>query len=120
MTVTFIRKDGKRLVHNNVYDVYELKRYVEDKNMKRTLTGTYIGVNYPDDLDYGVEAEMEYNTDNIERVVITFTDNMVNEEREAEKREACGKCAYNDEGSCSCFGPASIGCPYADDEEEGD
>lgn len=73
MTVTFIRKDGKRIVHNNVYDVYELKRYVEDRNMKRTLTGTYIGVNYPDDLDYGVEAEIEYNTDNIERVVITFT-----------------------------------------------
>lgn len=72
MTVTFIRKDGKRIVHNNVYDVYELKRYVE-KVEKRILTGTYIGVNYLDDLDYGVEAEMEYNTDNIERVVITFT-----------------------------------------------
>lgn len=34
-------------------------------------------------------------------------------------REACLKCAYNDEGSCSCFECASIGCPYAD-EEEGD
>lgn len=117
MTVTFIRKDGKRLVHNNVYDVYELKRYVEDRNMKRTLTGTYIGVNYPDDLDYGVEAEIEYNTDNIERVVITFTDNIANEGREAEKLEACEKCAYNDEGSCTCFEPASIGCPYAEPEE---
>lgn len=116
MTVTFIRKDGKRLVHNNVYDVYELKRYVEDKNMKRTLTGTYIGVNYPDELDYGVEAEMEYNTDTIDSVVITFTEKLETEK----KLEACEKCAYNDEGSCSCFEPASIGCPYADDEEEGD
>ena len=114
MTVTFIRKDGKTIVHNNVYDVYELKRYVEDRNLKRTLTGTYIGVNYPDDLDYGVEAEMEYNTDNIEKVVITFTDN---EEREAEELEACEKCAYNDEGSCSCFDRASICCPYAETEE---
>ena len=49
---------------------YELKRY-EDLKPKRTLTGTYI-VNYPDDLDYDVEAEMEYNTDNIERVIINF------------------------------------------------
>lgn len=73
MTVTFIRKDGRRVIHNDVYDVYELKRYVEGRNMKRTLTGTYIGVNYPDDLDYGVEAEMEYNTDTIDSVVITFT-----------------------------------------------
>jgi len=73
MTVTFIRKDGKTIVHNNVYDVYELKRYVEDRELKRSLTGTYIGINYPDDLDYDVEAAIEYNTDTIERVEITFT-----------------------------------------------
>jgi hypothetical protein len=74
MTVTFIKKDGKTIVHNNVYDVYELKRYVEDRNMKRSLTGTYIGINYPDDLDYCVEAAIEYNTDSIEQVVITFNE----------------------------------------------
>lgn len=42
---------------------------------------------------------------------------MVNEEREAEELEACSKCAYNDEGSCSCFDRASICCPYAEEEE---
>ena len=73
MTVTLIRKDGKTIVHNNVYDVYELKRYVEDRNLKRSLTGTYIGINYLDDLDHYVEAEIEYNTDTIDSVVITFT-----------------------------------------------
>lgn len=26
--------------------------------------------------------------------------------------EACTKCAYNDEGSCSCYDPKSICCPY--------
>lgn len=42
-------------------------------------------------------------------------------EREIEAElEACRKCAYNDCGSCSCYEPASICCPYADDEEEGD
>lgn len=35
-----------------------------------------------------------------------------------EEREACEKCAYNDEGSCSCFERASIGCPYAEPEED--
>lgn len=31
------------------------------------------------------------------------------------EREACEKCAYNNEGSCSCFERASIGCPYAEE-----
>ena len=35
-------------------------------------------------------------------------------------REACLRCAYNDEGSCSCYEKKSICCPYADDAEEGD
>ena len=116
MTVTFIRKDGKRIVHNNVYEVYELKRYVEDRNMKRSLTGTFIGVNYPDDLDYGVEAEMEYNTDNIERVLITFSEEK-KLETEKKWREACDKCAYNDEGACFCSERSSVCCPYAEAEE---
>ena len=42
------------------------------------------------------------------------------EDREAEELEACSKRAYNDEGSCSCFDRASICCPYAEEEEEGD
>lgn len=36
-----------------------------------------------------------------------------------EEREACEKCAYNDEGSCSCFEKKSIGCPYAEEAEKG-
>ena len=30
------------------------------------------------------------------------------------KGKYCLQCAYNDEGSCSCFEPESICCPYAD------
>lgn len=41
------------------------------------------------------------------------------EDREAEELEACEKCAYNDEGSCSCYDKKSICCPYAE-EEDGD
>ena len=29
------------------------------------------------------------------------------------KGEKCTSCAYNDEGSCSCFEPEEIECPYA-------
>ena len=32
--------------------------------------------------------------------------------------DPCEVCAYNDEGSCSCFDPESIGCPYFPDEPE--
>ena len=35
-------------------------------------------------------------------------------------QDPCKCCAYNDEGSCSCYDKKSICCPYADDEEEGD
>lgn len=73
MTVTIIKKDGEKIVYENAYELYELKHYVEDRNGKRSLTEKRIGVLYPDELDYNVEAEMEYNTDSIDRVVITFT-----------------------------------------------
>ena len=36
-----------------------------------------------------------------------------------EDREACEKCAYNDEGSCSCFDRTSICCPYAEEAAYG-
>lgn len=32
-------------------------------------------------------------------------------------RKACLSCAYNDDGSCSCFDPKSICCPYAEEGE---
>ena len=32
--------------------------------------------------------------------------------------EYCDKCAYNDEGSCSCFEKDSIECPIARDQRE--
>ena len=32
--------------------------------------------------------------------------------------EYCERCAYNDEGSCSCFDRESIDCPIARDELE--
>lgn len=35
----------------------------------------------------------------------------------SEPREACLSCAYNDEGSCSCFDRKSICCPYSEAEE---
>lgn len=81
MIVTFIKKDGERKVYKHAYDVFEHKRFVE--KFKDNKDGTrsseleevdsFIGVAYPDELDHGVEAEMEYHTDSIDRVVITFT-----------------------------------------------
>lgn len=118
MIVTFIKKDGERKVYNHAYEVFEHKKIVEtfkdndnkDGSLSREIkeVDSFIGVVYPDELDHGVEAEMEYHTDSIARVVITF---------KGEQLEACQNCAYNDEGSCSCFEKKSIGCPYV---EEGD
>ena len=34
-----------------------------------------------------------------------------------EEREACEKCAYNDEGACFCSERSSVCCPYAEAEE---
>lgn len=73
MTVTIIKKDGEKIVYKYAYDLYELKHSVEDRNGKRSLIEKRMCVLYPDELDYNVEAEMEYNTDTIDSVVITFT-----------------------------------------------
>lgn len=32
------------------------------------------------------------------------------------KGDYCLHCAYNDEGSCSCFDTASVCCPYHEDD----
>lgn len=96
MKVVIKRKTGEIITYDKAYEVYS--RGSEDKHCI---------VVYPDELE-GVETEMIYRTETIESITLTFN---------SEAAEACEKCAYNDEGSCSCFEPASIGCPYA---EEGD
>jgi len=97
MKVLIKRKSGETIAYDKAYEVYS--RGSEDKHCI---------VVYPDELE-GVETEMIYRTETIERITLTF-DNV----------NACMSCAYNDEGSCSSFEPASIGCPYAQDQEEGD
>ena len=71
MTVTFIKKDGKKIIYDHAYEVYEHKHFI-DNNGKREEVAAYINVQYPDELDYGVEAEMEYHCDDLDSVVITF------------------------------------------------
>lgn len=61
MTVTFIRKDGTKIVYNKAYEVYQRGRHTK-----------YIVVVYPDELDHNVETETEYCRDKLESVVITF------------------------------------------------
>ena len=61
MTVTFIKKNGEKIVYNKAYEVYQRGRHTK-----------YIVVLYPDELDHNVEAEMEYIRDDLDRVVITF------------------------------------------------
>lgn len=61
MKVTIKRKNGETITYNRAYEVFARGKHDEK-----------FVVLYPDELDYNVEAEMEYSTDNIERVVITF------------------------------------------------
>lgn len=76
--------------------------------------------------DHGVnftcpDTNCNYLFDFIDVVSITPDQQEENIEREIEKElEACRNCAYNDCGSCSCYEKKSIGCPYAEDEEEGE
>ena len=72
MTVTFIKKDGNKIVYKNAYEVYEHKKFIDNKGVYEEIAA-YITVVYPDELDHGVEAEMDYHTDSIDRVEITFT-----------------------------------------------
>ena len=61
MKVTFIKKDGEKIVYNKAYEVYQRGRHTK-----------YIVVLYPDEIDHNVEAEMEYRRDDLDSVVITF------------------------------------------------
>ena len=61
MKVTFIKKDGEKIVYNKAYEVYQRGRHTK-----------YIVVLYPDEFDHNVEADMEYRRDDLEKVVITF------------------------------------------------
>ena len=61
MIVTFIKKDGAKIVYNKAYEVYQRGRHTKN-----------IVVVYPDELDHNVEAETEYRRDELESVVITF------------------------------------------------
>lgn len=61
MNVTFIKKDGNKIVYTKAYEVYQRGRHTK-----------YIVVVYPDELDHNVEAETEYRRDELESVVITF------------------------------------------------
>lgn len=72
MTVTFIKKDGKKIIYNHAYEVYEHKHCIIDNKGNYEEVAAFINVQYPDELDYGVEAEMEYNRDDLDSVVITF------------------------------------------------
>lgn len=61
MKVTIKRKSGEIITYDKAYEVYS-----------RGPHDTYCVVNYPDELDKGVEAEMIYRTETIESIVITF------------------------------------------------
>ena len=61
MNVTVKKKTGEEVNFDNAYDVY----YHEAATKS-------VVVLYPDELDHGVEAEMEYRSDDIDRIIITF------------------------------------------------
>lgn len=62
MKVTIKRKNGETITYNRAYEVFG-----RGKNDEKFV------VIYPNELDHNVEAEMEYYTDTIDSVVITFT-----------------------------------------------
>lgn len=62
MKVTIKRKNGETITYNRAYEVFGRGAHDE-----------LFVVLYPDELDHDVEAEMEYHTDTIDSVVITFT-----------------------------------------------
>lgn len=62
MKVNIKRKNGETITYNRAYEVFGRGQHDEK-----------VVVLYPDELDHNVEAEMEYNTDTIDSVVITFT-----------------------------------------------
>lgn len=62
MKINIKRKNGETITYNRAYEVFGRGKHDEK-----------VVVLYPDELDHNVEAEMEYNTDTIDSVVITFT-----------------------------------------------
>lgn len=62
MLVEVIKKSGKVDKYKNVYDIYYLP----------TEEGKKIIITYPDELDYGVEAEAEYSAEDLNKLVVTY------------------------------------------------
>ena len=62
MKVNIKRKNGETITYKRAYEVFGRGKHDEK-----------VVVLFPDELDHNVEAEMEYNTDTIDSVVITFT-----------------------------------------------
>lgn len=64
MKVIIKRKNGETITYNGAYEVYGRGLDVVDE---------FLVVHYADELDHYVESEMEYRTETIDSVVITFT-----------------------------------------------
>lgn len=61
MKVSIKRKNGEDIDFERAYEVYG-----------RGQHGETVAVVFPNELDHDVEAVMEYSTDKIERIEITF------------------------------------------------
>lgn len=61
MKVVIQRKNGETIIYKRAFEVFARGAHDE-----------LFVVLYPDELDHGVEAEMEYHTDTIDSVVISF------------------------------------------------
>ena len=62
MRVAIQRDNDETIIYERAYEVFGRGKHDEK-----------FVVIYPNELDHDVEAEMEYNTDTIDSVVITFT-----------------------------------------------
>ena len=62
MRVAIQRDNGETIIYEHAYEVFGRGNHDEK-----------FVVIYPNELDHNVEAEMEYYTDTIDSVVITFT-----------------------------------------------
>lgn len=61
MRVVIQRDNGETIIYERAYEVFSRGKNDE----------TFVVI-YPNELDHNVEAEMEYYTDTIDSVVITF------------------------------------------------
>lgn len=62
MRVAIQRDNGETIIYKRAYEVFA-----------RGMNDEKFVVIYPNELDHDIEAEMEYYTDTIDSVVITFT-----------------------------------------------